>query len=257
MILSSFYDSEHAQTVILPLYHSEHSPNHKNPGKITKIRVLSGIFSPNARISGCTRIYPGDLGTLHLSNLTKLVYFGTLLMIESFWNMFKYKTDGQKSKHGLRTYCRCFNLSRLTRFWGDQPDHKGTGYSERPGKVMKNLGGGICLLYTEADRSQCEGWQVECEEQTGGMGRAIEQWCSCIGGRSSLNLHLFTDPLHWPSNDHQNLPHCMAQLPPHTLGFGVLAAISVTLSQMLWGNFTFVAGVSWCAPLVATDYTLE
>ena len=36
----------------------------KNPGKITKIRALSRQFSPNARISGQARIYPGDLVAL-------------------------------------------------------------------------------------------------------------------------------------------------------------------------------------------------
>ena len=33
---------------------------------MTKIRALSGRFSPNARISGRARVYPGDLGTLLL-----------------------------------------------------------------------------------------------------------------------------------------------------------------------------------------------
>ena len=39
----------------------------QNPGTITKIRALSRRLSPNARISGRARIYPGDLGTLRES----------------------------------------------------------------------------------------------------------------------------------------------------------------------------------------------
>ena len=37
----------------------------QSTGKITKIRALSGRFSPNAQISGHTQIYPGELGTLY------------------------------------------------------------------------------------------------------------------------------------------------------------------------------------------------
>ena len=44
----------------------------QNPGKITKIRALSGRLSPNTRISGRARIYPGDLGTLSLTKYCNL-----------------------------------------------------------------------------------------------------------------------------------------------------------------------------------------
>ena len=44
----------------------------QNPGTITKIRALSRRLSPNARISGRARIYPGDLGTLSLTKYCNL-----------------------------------------------------------------------------------------------------------------------------------------------------------------------------------------
>ena len=47
-------------------YCAKRALNHKNPGKIIKIRALSGQFSPNARISGRARIYPGDLVALQM-----------------------------------------------------------------------------------------------------------------------------------------------------------------------------------------------
>ena len=42
------------------------------PGKFTKIRALFRRLSPNARISGRARIYPGDLGTLSLTKYCNL-----------------------------------------------------------------------------------------------------------------------------------------------------------------------------------------
>ena len=48
-------------------YRTECALNHKSPGKITKIWALSRWVSPNARIHGYARIYPGDLGTLYNS----------------------------------------------------------------------------------------------------------------------------------------------------------------------------------------------
>ena len=44
----------------------------QNPGKIKKIWALSGRLSPNTRISGRARIYPGDLGTLSLTKYCNL-----------------------------------------------------------------------------------------------------------------------------------------------------------------------------------------
>ena len=47
-------------------YRAIRALNHKS-GQITKIRALSGRFSPNARISGQARINPGDLVALPIS----------------------------------------------------------------------------------------------------------------------------------------------------------------------------------------------
>ena len=59
----------YAQRIILSFwqtaqYRAKCALYHKSPGKITKIRALSGQFSLNARVSGRARIYPGDLVTL-------------------------------------------------------------------------------------------------------------------------------------------------------------------------------------------------
>ena len=60
----------------------------QNPGKITKIRALSGRFSTNARISGRTRIYPGDLVTLliYWAGVPILNHFPCLVQI---WTKFR------------------------------------------------------------------------------------------------------------------------------------------------------------------------
>ena len=52
----------------------EHAQNHKNTGKITKIRTLyQWAFLPNARIYGHARIYMGDFPALNSTTMATLL----------------------------------------------------------------------------------------------------------------------------------------------------------------------------------------